>query len=250
MATKKSGTPSRPPCQPIKAWSFSTYADYKLCPSKVYYKKVLKLKEPPNAAMERGDQIHKLAERYIKGDIPVKIPPELALFEKEFKELRAKFRKISQSMVIEDSWAMTKAWEETAWNDWAGCWLRLKLDCAFHVDDTTLRINDWKTGKFREDKNEDYQEQLELYALVALILHDHIQTVTPFLVYLDQGVVYPSKPEDAERMTYTRDMIPALKKTWEKRTRALLSDTVFAPRPNNLCGWCFFRKDNNGPCSF
>lgn len=157
------------------------------------------------------------------------------------------FQKISQSMIVEDSWAMTKAWEETAWNDWAECWLRLKLDCAHHESDTVLVITDWKTGKFRPMKNEEYVQQLELYALVALILHEHIEEVRPRLVYLDEGIIFP---HENERLVYTRKDIPRLKKEWEKRVKAMMSDTIFAPRPNNLCRFCHYRSENNGPCKF
>lgn len=236
------------PVKPLKAWSFSTFSQYCQCPAKVKYSKILKLAEPTNPAMERGNQIHKLAEKYIKGEIGARVPVELKAFAAEFKDLRKKFEKISQSMVIEDSWAMTKAWEETAWNDWNGCWLRLKLDCAYHADDTTLRIRDWKTGKFRAEKNEEYVQQCELYALVALILHDHIERVIPDLVYLDVPCTYPAA--GAEPLVYTRADIPKLKKTWEKRVKAMMSDTLFAPKPNNLCGWCHYRKDNGGPCQY
>jgi hypothetical protein len=197
--------------------------------------------------MARGALIHTIAEQYIKGVLPAKIPPELKAFAADFKELRAMYKKIAYSMVVEDNWAFTKGWDETAWNDWVGCWVRIKLDCAFHFDGTTLRVRDWKTGKFREEKNEEYLEQLELYALSALLLHEHIQEVRPDLVYLDVGVVYP--PADAP-LVYTRADIPRLKKLWEKRVKPMLTDTVFAPRPNNLCKWCHFRKDNGGPCQY
>jgi len=178
------------------------------------------------------------------------MPAELKLFAAEFKRLRKLFEQVSYSMVIEDSWAMTKTWEETAWNDWIGCWVRLKLDCAYHEDGETLVIKDWKTGKFRPEKNEEYVEQCELYALVALILHPHIQTVKPYLVYLDLGSVFPAEPQDCADLTFTRKDVPRLKKLWEKRTKAMLSDTFFAPKPNNLCCFCHYRAENDGPCQY
>lgn len=248
MATKK---PAKViPISPVKSWSFSRYSDYRLCPAKFKYKHLDKLQEPKNPAMERGDLIHKLAEKFIKGMLPAKLPPELKLFGPEFKELRAMFKKISQSMVVEDSWATTKDWGETTWNDWANCWLRLKVDCAFHDDDVTLRIVDWKTGKFRPEKNEEYVEQLELYALVALLFHEHIQRVIPELAYLDEGSTYPSGSTDEAALVFTRDDIPRLKQLWERRVGPMFRDTIFAPRPNNLCRFCHYRAENHGPCQY
>jgi CRISPR/Cas system-associated exonuclease Cas4 (RecB family) len=112
-------------------------------------------------------------------------------------------------------------------------------------------VTDWKTGKFREDQNEDYLEQLELYALSALILYPHIQKVKPRLVYLDIGIIHPTA--DVE-LVFTRADLPKLKKLWVKRTKAMLSDKLFAPRPNDKCKWCFFRSSNKaaggGQCKF
>lgn len=238
----------------IEAWSFSRYGDYQLCPLKAKLKHIDKIKEPPNDAMARGAQIHDQAEAYIKGTIP-RLPKELSQFKQLFQRLRKQYKKAINGMVVEDTWAFTKDWDETAWNDWVHCWVRIKLDCAEHEDEETLIINDWKTGKFRPEKNEEYVEQLELYALAALLLHEHIEVVKPRLVYLDYGVIYPEpNTSDEEQLTFTRKDIGRLKKLWAKRTKPMLSDKKFAPRPNNLCHWCFFRKNNKanggGQCKF
>lgn len=243
MATKKVI-----PIKQLTSWSFSRYSDYKQCPLKAKLKHIGKISEPPNEAMARGAQIHNLAEDFIKGKVP-KLAPELKLFEKEFKRLRAMFKKISQSMVVEDNWAFTKDWDETAWNNWTACWVRIKLDCAHHEEDTVLVVTDWKTGKFRPEQNEEYVEQLELYALSALLLHDHIEEVRPRLAYTDLGRIYPDGQTEPI-MSYSRADIPKLKKAWEKRVKAMMNDTTFAPRPNDKCKWCWYgqsKKSAGGP---
>jgi len=234
----------------ITSWSYSRYSDYKQCPFKAKLKHVDKLKEPPNEAMARGAQIHNLAEDYLKGKIKT-LPKELKAFADEFKKLRKQYKKSINGMVVEDNWAFTKTWDETQWNNWTHCWVRIKLDCAHHEDDITLIITDWKTGKYREDQNDDYLEQLELYALAAFLLHDHIEIVKPRLVYLDVNTIYPPPEVTIE---FTRKDIPALKKKWEKRVKPMLTDTIFAPKPNRFCNWCHFRKANaangGGQCKF
>lgn len=238
------------PVKQITSWSFSRYNDYRQCPLKAKLKHVDKIAEPGNDAMERGNMIHDLAERYIKGFIP-RLPPELVKFKEVFAALKKQYKKRTNGMVVEDTWAFTKDWTETQWNDWTHCVVRIKLDCAVHEDEITLRVKDWKTGKFRPEQNEEYVEQLELYALAALVLHPHIERVLPELVYLDLGIVYP--PED-EPLVFTRADIPRLKKLWEKRTKAMLNDKTFAPRPNDKCKWCFYRNSNKaaggGQCKY
>lgn len=238
------------PVKPLKAWSYSRYSQYKQCPLKLKLSAIDRIKEPKNQAMERGGQIHDIAEAYIKGKV-AKLPPELALFKEEFGNLRKQFKKVINGMVVEDNWAFTKDWVETAWDDWTGCWVRIKLDCAHHLDDVTMIITDWKTGKFRADNIEDYIEQLELYALAALLLHDHIEKVIPRLAYTDEGKYFP---EPGKEKVYTRADIPKLKKLWEKRVKAMMNDTIFAPKPNRFCNWCHFRASNKanggGQCKF
>lgn len=224
----------------LKSWSFSRYRDYVECPLKARFKHVDRIKEPENDAMRRGTAIHKLAEDYIKGKKRT-LAPELKSFEGIFAMLRAQYKKKINGMVVEDTWAFTKDWTETQWDDWVGCMVRIKLDCAHHEDEETLIVTDWKTGKFREEKNAEYEEQLELYALAALLLHDHIQQVKPRLAYTDLGIFYPL--EGHERV-FTRKDIPKLKALWAKRTRKMLADTVFKPTPSDQCRWCFYRANN------
>lgn len=241
----------RIPATQITAWSFSRYSTYKQCPLKAKLAYIDKITEPPNDAMARGSRIHDDAEAYIKGKLP-KMPIELKKFAKLFRRLKKQYQCIISGMVVEDTWAFTKDWDQTTWNDWIRCWVRIKLDCAEQTDGDTLVIRDWKTGKFREEMNEDYVEQLELYALAAFLIYQHIKTVRPILVYLDLGIEYPPAGDDS--LVFTREDLPALKTKWEKRVAPMLADKSFAPRPNNKCHWCFYRAANKanggGQCKF
>lgn len=238
------------PIKPITAWSYSRYSTYKQCPLKLRLSAIDKIKEPKNPAMERGAAIHDQAEAYIKGKT-AKLAPELKLFKAEFAMLRKQYKKSINGMVVEDNWSFTKNWTETQWNDWVGCWVRIKLDCAHHLDEDTMIVTDWKTGKFREEMNEDYVEQLELYALAALLLHPHLKAVKPRLGYTDQGTWYPQPGQEA---VFTPADIPRLKKLWEKRVKAMMNDKIFAPKPNRFCSWCHYRKSNaangGGQCKY
>ena len=238
------------PIKPITAWSYSRYSTYKQCPLKLKLSAIDKIQEKKNDAMIRGATIHDLAEAYIKGKM-TKLPDELKLFKAEFAMLRKQYKKSINGMVVEDNWSFTKAWTETAWNDWVGCWVRIKLDCAHHLDEDTMIVTDWKTGKFREEMNEDYVEQLELYALAALLLHPHLKAVKPRLGYTDQGLWYP---QAGQEVVFTPADIPRLKKLWEGRVKAMMNDKIFAPKPNRFCSWCHYRKSNaaagGGQCKF
>lgn len=236
------------------SWSFSRYSDYKQCPLKFKLKHIDKIKEPGSPAMQRGADIHDMAEDYIKGKSR-RLPKELAHFKEEFQFFRKQYKKAINGMVVEDTWAFTKDWDRTTWDDWTHCWIRIKLDCAHTEEDDLLIVTDWKTGKFRPDMNEDYIEQLELYALAALLLHEHINRVMPRLAYLDEDYIYPEEESrEQEDLIFTRKDIPKLKKLWEKRVRPMMNDKSFAPKPNDKCHWCFYRCSNKnsggGQCKF
>ena len=226
----------------ITSWSYSRYNTYKQCPLKAKLTIIDKLQEPKNAAMERGTAIHNMAEGFLKGTVKT-LPKELKAFGPMFKDLKASIKKPDQVVIVEDMWGYTAKWAETAWNNWSDCKVRVKLDVA-HINGDAMTIIDWKTGKYRPDNLDDYVEQQELYAVAGLSKYaSQVKTVTPQLVYLDAGVLHPS-------LTYAAKDLPGLKKLWEKRTKPMLNDKTFAPRPNKYCGWCHFRKGNNGPCPY
>ena len=242
------------PLKVISSWSFSRWSQYDKCPLSAKLKFIDKVAEPGNQAMDRGAAIGKLAEQYITGVIrdektravlgkaPTKLPDELKLFAPLFRAMRKQYaHKPNNGMVVEDQWCFKKDWSDTVWNDWTGCWLRVKVDCAHHEDKETLIVTDFKTGKYRPDNVETYLIQLELYALAALLLYPHIKTVKVRLAFLDFGIYHPPLGEE---ISYTPKDIPKLKATWLKRITPMLTDTVFKAKPNRFCSWCWYRKAN------
>lgn len=236
------------PIKPLTSWSFSRYNDYKTCPAKAKYKHIDRIKEPPSEAMARGNRIHEMAEHYVKGMLP-RLPLELKAMEAEFKKLKQLYKKKSLPMIVEDNWAFTKTWGESQWNDWVNCWVRIKLDCAHYETPTLMIVTDWKTGKPNDFKTAEYMEQLELYALAALLMSAvEDVTVRPRLGWLDHGTFFPL--ETADVVEYTRKDVPALMKAWEKRVKPMMADTKFPPKANSTCKWCFFSASKSGPCKF
>ncbi len=227
----------------IESWSFSRYNVYKKCPKLAYFKFILKLKEPGSAAMDRGTDIHKMAEDWTLGKLK-KLPEELALFKSDFATIKKQKVKY-----VEESWTFKSDWSETAWNDWSGAWLRVKLDLAYlNIEHNVLVPIDHKTGKYRPDSVAEYEEQLQLYGLAALKKFPDIAAVSPRLWYLDFGIIHPD-PAD-EEILYSRSDLPYLEKLWMGKIKAMMSDTTFKEKPGHACTYCHFKKANNGPCKF
>lgn len=233
----------------ITAWSFSRWNTYNQCPYKARLLYIDKLKQPSSPAMDRGTAIHKLAENYTKGLIR-NAPKELGSFAPEFKELRGMYSKSKDMISVEETWAFRKDWSITRWDDWNGCWLRVKLDMAHRVDNRAI-VTDVKTGKFSSWNLSDYTLQIELYALSGLVVYANVPNleVAGRLLYVDHGITYP-EPGSTDEIVYTKKDLPRLKKEWLARVKPMLSDKTFKPKPNNFCGSCHFRKSNNGPCQY
>ncbi len=216
------------------AWSFSRLHDYRTCPAKAKYKHLDKLPEPPNNAMARGTDIHKLAEDYAMNRLK-RVPEELKLFKEEFKLAR---ENVSPFKAAELEWAFTSAWQSCDWKDWNRAWVRVKIDLIYEYEPLALRVVDHKTGKMRGE----HEEQLDLYAVAAFKAKPEIEKVEAALWYLDEG--------QETKKSYTRADEAKLVKFWDRETRGMMRDTVFKPKPNNLCKWCSYSAAKGGPCKF
>lgn len=238
----------------INSWSYSRIRDYEQCAYLAGLRHAMGLKEPGNAAMQRGSDIGKLAEGYVKGEIR-SMPRELQNFAEGFKALRALRKRHPTRVIVEESWAFRADWTETHTKDWDAVACRVKMDVStltaeergsgqdskvWHV----VRPIDHKTGKYSPQWNvADYLDQLELYAMTCLVYYAVNRklpnvVVRPELWFLDHGVTHPADRE------YTLADLPALKKRWQARADKMMREKRFAPKPSTKCQWCHFRAAN------
>jgi hypothetical protein len=222
--------------QPITAWSFSRWTTYESCPLKAKFLYVDKLKEPDSSAQARGTAIHKLAEDYTTGKIKT-LPGELKAFATEFKKLRG------LKPQVELQWAFTSSWSPTGWFD-KNAWCRIKLDVLVMKHGQYVLV-DHKTGR----QYPEHIEQLELYALGGFCSISEAQEIEAQDWYLD--VEKLTKGQDRILgEDFKRDQLTELKDLWASRTRAMLLDLRFDPKPSDKCRFCHFRKVNGGPCQY
>ena len=74
----------------IPQWSYSRLTCFEKCPKQAEFKFVKKIKEPGSAAMDRGKEVHKLCEDYIRGNYE-EVPAQLKDFEEAFELLREQY---------------------------------------------------------------------------------------------------------------------------------------------------------------
>jgi hypothetical protein len=229
----------------ITSWSYSRWATYEECPAKAGFKFVQKLPEPQGPAAARGDDIHKKLESYLLSG--GKLPAEA----NQLKTFYTGLRKIRPAVELQV--AYDRAWKAVEWFSKAA-WARIKIDVleppVIGDDPPEVVITDHKTGgidkrtgKLKDQKEEEYLPQLQLYGLTGLMEHEIAERARAQLAFVDAGVVKPDKP-----VIFLRKDVPALKKLWESRTKKMLSDTKFTPKPGFYCNYCAFAKKKGGPC--
>lgn len=219
--------------QQLKAWSFSRYQTYTQCPLKAKLQFIDKLRIAPSPAMDRGRDMHKLCETFLKTP-RAKIPPELERFKLELRAIKKDKAK------AEVEWAFDANYSKVDWFHYKA-WLRVKTD-ALIIKPPLARLIDFKTGRPKED----HEEQLSLYALAAFQMDSRIQTAVTELWYLDTGDMTP--------FTFQRKQMADLQDEWEEKTKAMLSDTEFVANPGFLCRFCDFSinatGEHKGKCQF
>ena len=224
------------------SWSFSRYNVYSKCPAQAKYKFIDKLGEPGSPALDHGSEVHDQIDEFIIGKLK-----RLCDSARPSIDTIKMARKLYKKGVTAEpgcTWAFKKDWSKTTWDDWFGCWLRIKVDHAAVVDGRLI-IKDWKTGAYRPYNVNEYMEQLELYVVGGFLTYPDVQEVEVSLEYVEHGTQYPEIP-----MVYKRKQLKLLQAKWENKSRAMLKDTVYKATPHSLCRFCHFRKDNGGPCAY
>jgi len=224
----------------MTAWSYSRYGTWSKCPRLAYYKFVKKLPEPKNKAMERGLQVHDMAERYIKGEL-MGMPVDLLRFKTRVEKLREMYK--DGTAHVEDSWAFNSRWEETEYFA-PNAWCRIKTDVWEVLRPGVVKVTDWKTGKPRDG----YGEQLRLYATGAFYAIADVEEVETELAYLDTGEVVGGR-EDPDGVYKVEDA-EKLRQEWDDKVAPMLADRHYKPNPGYHCRWCHFSRSNGGPCDY
>lgn len=220
----------------IRNWSYSLLTVFESCKYRVKLARVDKIPDDtPRPNADRGTQIHQEAEDYVTGKAP--FTHNLRFFKADFIALRA--HHAAGRVICEEEWAFDHHWKVT---DWKSGWLRLKCDAVVHLTAKHLAVIDYKTGK-RFGNEIKHAEQLQLYALSALIRYPDVEEVTCELWYLDQN--------ELTSFTMKRKQLSRYLQIFDKRGRAITEEKNFKPNPNIVsCKYCPYSPEKQGNCTF
>lgn len=222
----------------ISSWSFSRLAVFEQCAYRARLQWLDKVPDTtPKPAADRGTTIHSEAEDYVKDPADSNLPPSLRKFRPDFESLRTRYRE--GLVLLEGEWGFDREWRPV---DWRAAWLRLKCDAVIKLSDTALAVVDFKTGS-RFGNEVKHLDQLMLYAVTALLRYPQIEHVTVEDWYLDQ--------DERSAHSMTRKQMGRHLPVFDKRGRAMTTETRFKPNPNLFtCKYCPYSPDKQGDCKF
>lgn len=226
---------------PIKAWSFSRLLQFEKCPYSVYLESVVKAEKPDlpeDNPLIRGIRIHEAAEAFIKNEGELireltkpKIVDHLEICKDAYEQGTAE---------VEESWGFDETWGVTGWWD-DNVWCRIKLDVKVDIDEETVDITDWKSGKSAGKEVRDMQ-QGQLYAIGVFMHEPAIEYVQPTFAYIDENKIITKNP-------IRRADIPRYIARFKERADKLTTCTDFRAKPNRMnCRYCDFGPNGTQAC--
>lgn len=221
----------------VTAWSYSRYAKYTLCPLQFKFSVLDKLPEPGSPAMTRGNDMHVGTANFLKGTVST-LPADVMknpVITDLIQQVAAMPNK-----EVEQQWGYDSNWQPTSWFG-KGTWFRSVLDVGVMYDDLTFEAIDWKSGR-RYGSNE---EQMETQALAVMKRFKPVKHVTARLAYMDEVGANPFEFHE-----FPATKMQSLADKWAKKVEPMFTDTVFAPRPNDKCRFCYQARSKGGKCAF
>lgn len=229
-------------------YSFSKIDSYSSCPRKFKHSYIDKIKiDKEQVHLLKGKFIHNLLELYRnpnKASIKQKklnINPE---DQKAYKELTAAFiaSKTGQKylkgncigreveIAFDYKLDMCGYWDQE-------CLFRGSIDRLNKINDDTIMVIDWKTGKF--DPKRATKRQLKYYALWCFMEYPEIKNVECHYVYIETS--------DVKEYIYTKDSMKKTMKELLLRIKTIEKAPLFVKNRTALCSYCDFFK--HGDCT-
>lgn len=220
----------------ISTWSFSALGIFEQCKYRSKLSRLDKVPDlQPKTAADRGTAIHQEAEDYVLGKSG--FTQNLRFFKDDLTALAA--HAVAGRVVCEQEWGYSLDWEVAPWKS---AWLRLKCDAVCFLEPDHCVVVDYKTGK-RFGNEVKHAEQLQLYAVCALLRYPEVQRVTCELWYFDQN--------ELASFTMKRSQMKKYMQLFDKRGVAMTTETEFKPNPNIYsCKWCSYAPHKQGDCAY
>ena len=201
-------------------WSYSSLSLFQQCPRKYYRLRVMKdIVDPPQAHLDYGSAVHKVAEDYVCGDIDI---PEKYGFVKTTLDL---LKILPGEKYCEYEMGLTKDFKPCAFRD-PDVWFRGIADLLI-INGDEAKIVDYKTGKSAQYAD---TKQLELLALLVFKHFPSITKIKAGLVFLVAESLVKADFADEQQEILWAKWLPEL-----SRLEKCYEADVWNPKMNFTC---------------
>jgi len=206
------------------SFSHTALKDFANCPMAFYHKRILKdVVFVQGDAAKWGETVHKAFEDRIRLGTP--LPFTLDVYEPLLKPFDGKKHRVELQMAVNEKLEPV---------DWLApdAWLRGIADVLVWLDDSTVWLGDWKTGKRRPDF-----DQLKIFSLLVWQHYPEIQTCNTSFIWV--------KDKKIDSEVFKREKSNEL---WSqvmgkiRRVYAAVEANNFPANPTGLCGWCDVKR--------
>jgi hypothetical protein len=193
-----------------------------------YAPKEIKLKYEQTEQTRRGDQVHKIIEKAVKGEAHLNELSNWKISMPVIEKLDNLISAANMSELCEPEMSVTFR-EDKSFTSWFAkdAWCRVSYD-LITINGTEADLFDWKTGKVWDNK-----EQTEMYAGTAFTRFPQLEKIRTHYIFLDQD----------KKISHTHDKSsePHIWYKFEEQAEEIehaKTTQNWPKKPNNFCKWC------------
>lgn len=212
-------------------YSFSKISTHSWCNRKFKYAVIDKVpkEESDKTALLKGGAVHSILENY-PDKSNHKLAPKYQHIFNNFLNSELGQKYLLKESVKEYKFALDKNLEPQEYNNSA--LLRGFIDAIIIVDDI-LHILDWKTGKFKDQRFQDFN-QLIIYGIYFFQKYPQINKIKLSYVYVEHNLENELIIYRKYLQNYINDLL--------NKIRTIENDTEFKKMPNRFCYNCEYKN--------
>lgn len=205
---------------------------YSQCPKRFKYARIDKIPSEgtDRTALIKGGAVHDMLEKFPEASTFAAAPKYQPIVDNFIKsDLGKKY--FSRSSTREHKFALNNKLEECSYYDKENILVRGSIDYMCLIDGV-LNLIDWKTGKYRDEKYQDY-DQLILYSIFIFLKYPHINKIIISYVYVEHDLENRVELVRENLNNYVQELISKIK--------TIENDYEFKKNPTHLCNWCDYQ---------
>lgn len=214
-------------------YSYSKISIHNQCNRKFKYQYLDKAPKSKSdiTPLLKGGAVHSILENYPTPSTH-KLAPKFQYIADKFIETDLGQKYLNLESIREYNFGLTKQLAPCKYSD-KDALFKGSIDFITKIDDV-LHLNDWKTGKLKEEKWQDF-DQLMFYAIYFFMRYPTINKIVISYVYVEHE-------EHENKITLFRENLNNYVSTLLDLINAAETDTIFAKNITPLCDWCAFQE--------